>query len=156
MQELAEPGDCGSGSVDATMGWQSVLELAAQKVSFGSHTVNHEILPRIPLRQAESEISNSKQAIENELGKPCSLFAYPNGDASPEIRQIVAQAGYELAFVNRPGAWLEDTDPLLIPRVNIWEGMLVGISGRFSRAALRYAAVWKVYRLARMRAELCS
>jgi peptidoglycan/xylan/chitin deacetylase (PgdA/CDA1 family) len=148
MEEWAgSPGDNGgSRVVDATMSWQSILKLATEKVAFGSHTQHHEILSCIPLPQAQQELENSKQVIERQLGQVCSLFAYPNGEASPEIRQLVANAGYTLAFLNCPGAWLCDTDPLLIPRVNIWEGAVVGLSQRFSPLAFRYVTMWKAYR----------
>jgi peptidoglycan/xylan/chitin deacetylase (PgdA/CDA1 family) len=128
------------------MTWNNVLELAQGPVSFGSHTYSHELLPRIPLEKAKQELNDSKRMVEAKLGKPCTLFAYPNGDFSPEVRALVADAGYKLAFINRPGAWLENTDPLLIPRVNLWEGSVVDRSQRFSSLAFRYVALWKAYR----------
>jgi len=148
MQELlgAAGSTSESAAIDATMTWNNVLELAQGAVSFGSHTYSHELLPRIPLEKAKREISDSKRMVEAKVGKPCTLFAYPNGDYSPEVRALVADAGYRLAFINRPGAWLEDTDALLIPRVNLWEGSVVGRSGRFSSLAFRYVALWKAYR----------
>ena len=148
MQELMGAAALSSGSpgIDATMTWNNVLELAQGAVSFGSHTYSHELLPRIPLEKAKQEISDSKRMVEAKVGKPCTLFAYPNGDSSLELRALVADAGYKLAFINRPGAWLEDTDPLLIPRVNLWEGSVVGRSQRFSSLAFRYVVLWKAYR----------
>jgi peptidoglycan/xylan/chitin deacetylase (PgdA/CDA1 family) len=138
-----------SPGVDSTMNWAQIFELAATKqVTFGSHTQSHEILPHIPLEHARREIHDSKRAIEERLGSGCPLFAYPNGDASPQVRELVDEAGYQRAFINRAGAWYDDTDLLLIPRVNIWQGSVVGTSRRFSPVAFRYAAIWKAYRAA--------
>jgi len=132
--------------LDSTMTWHNVQELAQAAVSFGSHSYSHELLPRISLQHAEREIGDSKRALEEKMSKPCTLFAYPNGDSSPEVRNLVSAAGYKLAFINRPGAWVDNTDPLLIPRVNIWEGSVVGPSQRFSALAFRYVVLWKAYR----------
>ena len=148
MQDMAgaESASAECAGIDAIMTWTNILELAQGSVAFGSHTYSHELLPRIPQEKAKQEVTDSKRMVEAKVGKPCTLFAYPNGDFSPEVRALVAAAGYKLAFINRAGAWLESTDPLLIPRVNLWEGSVVDGSQRFSSLAFRYATMWKAYR----------
>jgi peptidoglycan/xylan/chitin deacetylase (PgdA/CDA1 family) len=129
--------------VDRTMTWEQIEELRAGGVVFGSHTSTHEILTRIPLAQAEEEIASSRELIEQRLGEPCEVFAYPNGDSSPETRKLVANAGYKRAFVNQsPGVWTSKTDPFSIPRVNICEYHLVDADGNFSPLIFDYAVVW--------------
>lgn len=130
-------------SVDRTMTWEQIEELKAGGVVFGSHTSTHEILTRIPLQQAEEEIGSSRELIAHRLGSECEMFAYPNGDSSPETRKLVAQAGYKRAFVNQwPGVWTNKTDPFAIPRVNICEYHLVDANGDFSPLIFDYAVVW--------------
>lgn len=131
---------------DATMSWKDIATLAQGGVTFGSHSHSHEILPRIPLNEAGREVSESKRAITEQLKKECRFFSYPNGDSSESVRELVAQSGYELAFLNQPGVWTRDTDPFSIPRMNVWEGKLVGPSGAFSRVVFEYAVFWKAYR----------
>lgn len=138
-----------SEAIDATMTWGDVRELAGSGVTFGSHTQSHPVLTCITPSEADRELSESKRAIEEHLGKNCTLFSYPHGNSSPEVRALVARAGYKFAFLNSAGAWTCDSDPLLIPRVNVWEGMLVGPAGRFSRIAFEYAVVWRAYRARR-------
>lgn len=132
--------------IDSTMSWEDVTRLDRQRVVFGSHTSHHEILDRIPRGQAQSELCDSKRIIEERLGKKCQLFAYPNGDWSPDARILVSSAGYRFAFINDPGVWTSDSDCLLIPRVNICEADLIGLQGRFSRLAFEFAAIWKAFR----------
>ena len=129
--------------VDRTMNWEQIKELRAGGVVFGSHTSTHEILTRIPLPQAEEEIHASREVITQCLGTACDVFAYPNGDSSPETRSLVAKAGYKRAFLNQwPGIWSSRTDPFAIPRVNICEYHLVDKDGNFSPLIFDYAVVW--------------
>jgi len=131
---------------DITMSWSDIAVLAQGGVTFGSHSQSHEILPRIPFEEAQRELSESKRAIAEQLKKECRFFSYPNGDSSESVRQLVAQSGYKLAFLNQPGVWMRDTDPLSIPRMNVWEGKLVGPSGKFSHVVFEYTVFWKAYR----------
>jgi len=131
------------GAVDSTMTWEQVAELQARGVVFGSHTNTHEILTTIPSAQAREEIIDSRKAIEEKLLRDCSLFSYPNGNHSPEIRAFTANAGYKYAFTNQtPGVWTRDCDPYLIPRVNVCETHMVDAKGNFSTLIFNYAVVW--------------
>lgn len=130
-------------SIDRTMTWQQIQELHSGGVTFGSHTSTHEILTTIPVAQAEKEIISSRELIQEKLKVPCSLFSYPNGDYSAQVRGLVAAAGYKFAFLNQaPGVWTRDCDPLLIPRVNVCEYHLVDAKGNFSPLIFNYAVVW--------------
>ena len=130
-------------SVDRTMTWQQIQELHAGGVTFGSHTSTHEILTTVPPAQAEREIVSSRVLIQEKLNAPCSLFSYPNGDCSMQVRGLVAAAGYKFAFLNQdPGVWTRDCDPLLIPRVNVCEYHMVDTRGNFSPLIFNYAVVW--------------
>jgi peptidoglycan/xylan/chitin deacetylase (PgdA/CDA1 family) len=132
-----------SAAVDRTMSWEQITELHAGGVRFGSHTSTHEILTVIPVAQAQEEIVESRAQIEQKLQEPCSLFSYPNGDCSEPVRDLVANAGYKLAFLNQdPGVWTRKCDPFLIPRVNVCEYHLVDAKGNFSPLIFDYAVVW--------------
>ncbi len=125
--------------------WPEVKEMRAAGISFGSHTNTHAILTDVSASDALRELKESRIAIEAELND-CVWFAYPNGDWSPEVCDLVAQSGYEAAFINAPGIWQAQGNRFSIPRVNLWEGSLAGFWGRFSRLALEYAIFWKAYR----------
>lgn len=135
-----------SATVDKTMTWEQIAELHARGVTFGSHTSTHEILTTLSAVQAEQEIVSSRETIQQKLGDLCELFSYPNGDCSEPVRDLVAHAGYKFAFLNEPGVWTRDCDPLLIPRVNICEYHLVDSNGNFSPLTFDYAVVWSAAR----------
>lgn len=126
----------------ATMTWDDIGTLAAGQVEFGSHTVNHEMLPRIPLALARDELTQSRETLRARLGS-CDTFAYPNGDHSAEVRKLVQEAGYRWAFTTQPGLWTPESDPFLLPRVNVSEDKLRDGSGKFSPARFEYACFLK-------------
>lgn len=131
-------------NLDRTMSWAQLAQLHRAGVSFGSHTQRHEILTCIPLDRVEREVCESRAALEAHL-QHCSLFSYPNGDVSPDVRDIVARFGFKLAFINSPGVWRRTGDPLLVPRINLSEGNLVGGDGRFSTLAFEYRVFWNAF-----------
>jgi peptidoglycan/xylan/chitin deacetylase (PgdA/CDA1 family) len=136
--------DHATGNVDRTMSWSQLEQLYSAGVSFGSHTLRHEILTSIPLPRVEEEVRGSKAALEDHIAH-CSLFSYPNGDVSREVREIVERFGFKLAFINSPGVWRRSDDPFLIPRINLSEGTLVGSDGQFSRLAFEYRVFWNAF-----------
>ena len=81
--------------------WDQVRALQKDRISFGSHTVNHCRLPvESPERRAR-EVGESRAAIERETGRPCDLFCYPDGAATGPIAREVEAAGYRGAFATR-------------------------------------------------------
>ena len=129
--------------MDATMTWEDTAHIISLGSQVGSHTQNHQILLTLALGQARQELCDSKLVIQRMLGRDCSLFAYPNGAWSAEVRRLVIEAGYNQAFSNETGVWTSTTDSWVIPRVNIWEGSVSGPSGRFSPVIFEYATFWR-------------
>jgi len=123
--------------------WDQVRELHRSGVRIGSHTVSHPILTQLSKESVAAELSESRRWIERELGSECALIAYPNGNHDPEICRLAREAGYSLAFTTQPGAWVQETDPARIPRINISEPKLVGPRGRFSRVMFEYSVFWR-------------
>jgi peptidoglycan/xylan/chitin deacetylase (PgdA/CDA1 family) len=145
LSELVpESRDC--SRLEATMSWQTILNWAQCGNHVGAHGDRHEILTNLNAEDARHEIDGSKHQIEINLNQPCVTFAYPNGSWSQEAKRLVVQAGFQQAFVNSPGIWKAQTDPWLIPRVNIWEGSLAGVTGKFSSAVFEYTVFWRSYR----------
>jgi len=85
------------------LSWTQVREMSHGGVSFGSHTVTHPFLARIPAKQAERELRQSKDIIEQQLGKPVRTLAYPSGNYNADVEDIVDEAGYAAAVTTLPG-----------------------------------------------------
>ena len=83
------------------LNWNEVHELDNAGIEFGSHTVNHPKLVELSKTEIHTELSESKQRIENELGKPTHSFAYPyaypqqDTEFSRHFTSVLEQCGYD-------------------------------------------------------------
>ena len=75
-----------------------ILEMSESGIEFGSHTVNHFHLDKIPAEDVKYEVEESKKQIENLLQKPCKTLAYPAGFFNETGQNAVMKAGYLAGF----------------------------------------------------------
>ena len=99
--------------------WDQVRCMNGSGMTFGSHTVHHSMLPAVDRVTAEEELRASRQRLEQELGSPCVLLAYPDGRHSAGVEGLVASAGFRAAVTQDWGANGHDTDPLQLRRVEV-------------------------------------
>lgn len=123
--------ECVSGpssvrSLDATvagpMTWAQAREMAAEGMTFGSHTVNHQVVSGADDTSVNDELVDSRLAIESNIGHACWSFSYPNGergDFRPSDTAAVIRAGYECAFTQIPGFVDTQSDRFALPRMPI-------------------------------------
>ncbi len=78
-------------------------ELIKQGMEIGAHSMTHLNLNEITLNNAKDEVVNSKEFLEKELSMPITSFCYPRGKYSPEIMDLVSDAGFKCAVTTRPG-----------------------------------------------------
>ncbi len=71
--------------------WSKIQELQAAGIGFGAHTMTHPSLPDLPIDKVASEILDSKRAIEDRTGAEVECFAYPYGEYTRPIADIVAE-----------------------------------------------------------------
>ncbi len=104
------------------LAWDEVARMQQSGfVRFGSHSVNHEILDRIPLDDVRNELRESRQIIEKHLGTKVNLFAYPNGNANDAVQAMVRECGYLGAVTTRRGLMAKRSPLLALPRIGIHE-----------------------------------
>src|SRR5262249_15263011 len=77
----------------ATMTWDELRDL-----DVGSHGIAHARLTRLSDAELRRELVESKQQIEDELGRACPDFAYPYGDHDERVRAAGRGAGYQRAY----------------------------------------------------------
>ena len=103
---------------ELTLSWDEVLEMSKNGISFGAHTVTHPILTRLPIEDAREEITRSKKEIEERLGVPCNLFAYPNGEFNTEIIELLKENVFKGAVTAIPRMIRRGDKPFRLGRIS--------------------------------------
>jgi len=73
--------------------------LEAAGVAVGNHTMTHPCLPRCRDDKAAEEVERAHRQLTKAIGHPPRSFAYPNGDWDERVERLLAEAGYEAAFL---------------------------------------------------------
>lgn len=69
----------------------------------GSHSMTHRYLNDLDPRELESELSGSKQELEQIIGSRVIHFSCPGGRVNQRVLEATASAGYESIATSRPG-----------------------------------------------------
>jgi len=77
---------------------ENELIALSENFEIGSHTLTHPYLTKIPLNDAEREITESKKALEKILEREVVGLSYPTGDHNDEIAKLTKKADYKYAF----------------------------------------------------------
>lgn len=113
----------------ALMSVATVRRLQDEGVHFGSHAVSHRRLSTLSTAEMRTEITSSKSALEDLLGREVPDFCYPYGDYNREARDMVEQAGYRTGLTCIRGAANTADNPFEIPRKAISYGdNLLGVA----------------------------
>ncbi len=100
----------------ATMNWDELREQAARGVAIGSHAVSHPHLTTLSEDDLRRELSESKEEIEDRLGRPCEDLAYPYGEHDERVRAAARAAGYRRAYALRGSR----SDAYAAPRLDLY------------------------------------
>ena len=105
------------------LNWKEIEEMQASGViTFGSHTLSSTPLIDIKSEaEVKRQIVESKRILEEKLGRHVAAFSYPEGRFSEKIKQMVIDAGYELAVATSPGRKHSPNDIYLLKRLRISE-----------------------------------
>jgi peptidoglycan/xylan/chitin deacetylase (PgdA/CDA1 family)/SAM-dependent methyltransferase len=101
------------------LGWSEIRQLAQQGIEFGSHTHTHPLLTTLPPADIVREAAKSKAILQQELGKPVNIFAYPHGDSDRLVQHLVGACGYTFGLSCRPGLSRYEDSLLSLPRLEI-------------------------------------
>lgn len=103
---------------------EQVRELAEEGMEIGAHTVNHPILKKLEIDEAEKEIDISRSTLRNITGRKITSFAYPNGRPGRDFDSthvaLLKNQGFKAAVTTRFGRVEYTNDPLELPRVSAW------------------------------------
>lgn len=131
VQQAAEPTGLPQ---DLMMTTAQVRELHDSGMEIGAHTVHHPILASIPVEKAEQEIREGRDRLQQIVGRPIVVFAYPNGKPERDYRAehvaLVRRLGFRGAVTTAPGVATAGDDLFQIPRYTPWGNSLAAWSAR--------------------------
>jgi len=111
------------------MSWDQLRELQQSGVTIGNHTVSHPHLPDRSMSAVRREITDAQARLTDELGVAPSLFAYPFGESSSEIAELVIELGFTAAFGQHSAVSFAEHDRFYLPRFALNENF--GNTDRF-------------------------
>jgi peptidoglycan/xylan/chitin deacetylase (PgdA/CDA1 family) len=126
------PADMGKQLI---LSWEEVEEMSQKGAQFGAHSMTHATLTNLPLEQAKWEIRQSKEGIEERLGRKVSFFSYPDGRFNSEIVEIVRETGFAAAATTDPKWITPKSDVYRLGRISMIEdsnksaALLCGLRG---------------------------
>lgn len=109
--------------------WQELQRLAAEGVEIGNHSAGHAYLldhynQAGWVQWVKDDLERSQHAFRENLGASPSLFAYPYGEYSPELVELVKQAGFVAAFGQQSGVISAGQDLFTLPRFPMGAGFV--------------------------------
>lgn len=105
--------------------WDEIRALSRKGISFGSHTVTHPRLSTLPEAALLSELSDSRAALEQQLGESIDQFAHPysfpmaDRNYLERYRRCMLRAGYRVGVTTTVGRACNGSDPLLLLRLPV-------------------------------------
>jgi len=123
--------------------WEEVHKMEESGwVSFGGHTMHHPILAYLTdPAEVKYEVRECRRVLEQRLGHPVRIFAYPVGrpEHIGETLQAVREAGYTWAVTTVNGINAPQSDPHLLRRV------LGDVSRHWLVMAAETSSIWKFF-----------
>lgn len=116
------PGIVDKGSAHY-LSWSQLKTMADDGVMIANHGFEHESWARVPkdinlntwLAQKIALLKKAEAKIKAKTGQSWQYFAYPYGEFSPRIQQLLEQNQF-IAFSQQSGAVGQDTDLTSVPR----------------------------------------
>ena len=104
---------------------EELVKLAQSEfIDIGAHAVTHPLLSILSPEDQSAEIVNSRQKLEDILGKRVDTFSYPYGDLSAETAGIVAAAEFVTALTTDSHTIGKEANPFQLGRFGVgdWDG----------------------------------
>ena len=114
--------------------WKEIHDSGGEDAIIGSHTVDHVRLGLVDHQTCGAQLVQSKQAIEEHLGKPCLYLCYPSGSFTEPVAQRARACGYEAALTSEEGTNQVGDNPMTLRRLGLSESesmieLLYDVSG---------------------------
>ena len=102
--------------LDGYMNWDQIRELARAGVTVGSQTASHLHMADADRERNRRDIERSNRRFVEELGQAPALFAYPYGEASLAVADLIRDSGFVAAFGQHSGVLGSSDNPYFLSR----------------------------------------
>lgn len=95
-------------------------------ITIGAHTISHPDLRYVSDTELYTELTQSKNTLEEWLGRSVTEMAYPYGAQDKRVREAVSEAGYYRAYTTEPKGWrrlIPTSHSLSKPRYDLGEAI---------------------------------
>ncbi len=99
--------------------WEQLNKIQDAGIECGGHTHSHPQLDTLSGALAHHEIVRCKSILEQHLGQQVMSFAYPFGYYTPQVQQLLYEAGYTSACAVKHAMCSEAADPLALTRLMV-------------------------------------
>lgn len=89
-------------------------------IEVGSHLVTHTSLNQLSEDAQRAELRESKERLEEIIGRQVQSFSYPNGRLSRASPRLAREVGYSVGCTSREALTGQGCDPMRLPRA--WAG----------------------------------
>mgnify|MGYP001384906112 FL=1 len=103
------------------LNWDEIRKLKEEGVTIGAHSHTHAHMPDLSIDEVKKEIEISNKIFLKELGEIPSLFAYPYGETSNEIINLIKNYKFKVAFGQHSGIINETSNMYYLPRFSLNE-----------------------------------
>jgi peptidoglycan/xylan/chitin deacetylase (PgdA/CDA1 family) len=98
------------------MSWENLREFINQGGSIGLHSASHAHLTSYDILDVKKDLISSIQVIKKELGITPKIFAYPFGEASNDIINLLKSLKIDFAFGQHSGVIHQNSNEYYLPR----------------------------------------
>jgi len=101
----------------------ALAELALMPhADIGAHGWRHAPLDEMRPDERDHDLRASRTTLEDVVQRPVDSMSYPFGRVNRDVRDAVEHAGFTLAACSTWGFAPPASDPLLLPRIDLWAG----------------------------------
>ena len=103
------------------LNWDQIRKLKKEGVVIGAHSHTHAHMPDISINEVKNEIEISNKIFLKELGEIPTLFAFPYGETTSEIIELIKEYKFKVAFGQHSGIINETSNMYYLPRFSLNE-----------------------------------
>ncbi len=127
-----------TGVYPGYMTWEQLKEMEQSgTINIESHTLTHPKLEELPDDEIRTELLNSKNLLEEQLGHQIEFLAYPTGTYNLHIAGIAKDVGYKGAFTIKYGVVDGGSNFFALERVPIFNTAQNTMKDFYERIAWR-------------------